>query len=471
MVFSDRAFLFLFLPLAILIIVAAARIRLRFTAILMLSFLFYYYSAGTVIWVLAASIVIAFGFGLLVERVKSSLLVLAATVVLLLPLVYFKYALFASGIVGLDPDSPLGTWLSVALPAGISFFTFQAISYVIDVHRGTIAPDRNLLRFGAYLSFFPQLIAGPIVRYSDVKEDFERDAESVGLFATGVVRFTHGLLKKLLIADNAGRIADACFSLSNDDVTFATAAIGALAYTVQIYFDFSGYSDMAIGLGKMFGIRFPENFKSPYSSRSVTEFWRRWHTTLSYWFRDYLYISLGGNRAGKARTYVNLLLVFLATGIWHGAAWTFLVWGLYHGAFIVVERAVFGSRARRLESEALRYFYLLPVAMVGWIIFRASDFDQAGAFVWALVTPISKDAFVLSPDILAACTPSALLALLLGCLEFFKPGDKAVGVWLEEQMLVREWPVLPFCYAVIGLVIVAIASLSAGFSPFLYFQF
>ncbi|MAP94012.1 MAG: hypothetical protein CMK07_03580 [Ponticaulis sp.] len=471
MVFSDRAFLFLFLPIALAVILLLSKVKLRFISILVLSFLFYFYSAGIIIWVLAACIILSYLAGLWLDRHKSPWILAVSLITLFLPLLFYKYSFFIAKNVGISAESDLGSFLNVALPAGISFFTFQAVSYVVDVYRGEVKADRNLLRYGAYLSFFPQLIAGPIVRYKDVDDDFKADHQSPSRFSEGILRFLHGLMKKLIIADNAGRIADACFGLDNSEVGFLTALIGATAYTIQIYFDFSGYSDMAIGLGKMFGIRFPENFKAPYQSRSITEFWRRWHVTLSNWFRDYLYISLGGNRVAPWRLYVNLMIVFAATGIWHGAAWTFVIWGLYHGAFILLERAVFGNNARRLGSELARYIYLLPVVIVGWIIFRAGSIDQAWTFISALAMPLGEDAFTMPNEIWAALTPSAVLATLVGCLSFIKWTEKPVGVWLEDRMHLAGWKWLCFAYILISMVVVAVASLATNFSPFLYFQF
>lgn len=471
MVFSDRGFLFLFLPVALAVILLMTRLKLRFVSIIVFSLIFYFYSAGIVLWTLVACIGLSYAGGLIVQKWRSPAVLSLILITLFLPLLFYKYAFFFATNLGVPADSELGSFMDVILPAGISFFTFQAVSYVVDVYRGELKADTNLLRYGAYLSFFPQLIAGPIVRYKDVDEDFRANHQSVTRFTEGIVRFVHGLMKKLLIADNAGLIVDACFSVEGDDVTFAVALIGSVAYTIQIYYDFSGYSDMAIGLGKMFGIRFPENFRLPYESRSITEFWRRWHITLSNWFRDYVYISLGGNRVSPARLYINLLIVFVATGIWHGAAWTFVIWGLYHGAFIVIERVIWGNDARRLKHEYMRFIYLLPVVLVGWIIFRADNSAEAWTHISALAQPFAAGAFDLPNEVWAALTPSAMLATLFGCISLVKRSQRPVGVMLEEGVSqpALKWPV--FIYTVFGFVVVAIASLSSNFSPFLYFQF
>lgn len=471
MVFSDRSFVFLFLPIALAAIFLCTKVRLRYLSILTLSVLFYFYSAGELIWVLGFCVILSYIAGILVERFKAPLILGGSIIGLMVPLFFYKYSLFFAASVGVPLDSTAGKFMNVALPAGISFFTFQAVSYVMDVYRGELKADRNLMRYSAYLSFFPQLIAGPIVRYKEVSEDFEKNNQSIDRFTSGILRFVHGLLKKLIVADSAGRIADACFNLGNDEISFAVVILGSIAYTVQIYFDFSGYSDMAIGLGKMFGIKFPENFNSPYESRSITEFWRRWHITLSNWFRDYLYIPLGGNRVDKARLYSNLLIVFLATGVWHGAAWTFVLWGVYHGLFILLERYIWGGQARRLELARYRYIYLLPVVIFGWIIFRSTSMDQVLAFSLALISPLGDGAFNINNTVIAASTPSACLALAIGCLSFFKKSAYPIGVMLEKNLESKRLKWFSYIYILIGLIVVAVASLSSNFSPFLYFQF
>src|SRR5262249_31216673 len=272
---------------------------------------------------------------------------------------------------------------SIELPIGISFFTFQAISYVADIYTGRIVPVRRFIDFLAYHLLFPQLIAGPIVRYVEIEKELYDRRGSLGDFADGLHRCCLGLGKKLILADIMGVVADSVFSLPTNELTTGVAWFGALAYTLQIYFDFSGYSDMAIGLGRMLGFRFPENFNQPYRSQSITEFWRRWHMTLSRWFRDYLYIPLGGNRAGPIRTYANLLIVFVLCGLWHGAAYTFLLWGLFHGALLVIERLAqnrFGWKPTGLGGWALT----LLLVMIGWVLFRAPTAGAAVDFLKAM---------------------------------------------------------------------------------------
>ncbi|MEO1151679.1 MAG: MBOAT family O-acyltransferase [Pseudomonadota bacterium] len=472
MVFSDRTFLFLFLPIALGVLFALRPLRAHIFAIIFLSLIFYYYSSGALVLLLLGVAGLAWAGGLLVNRSQAKPLLAAILIAIFAPLIWFKYAFFFGTVAGIREGSAAYDTLStVILPIGISFYTFQAVSYVVDVWRGDIKPDPNLFRFAAYLCFFPQLIAGPIVRYADVAENFANPQTDVTTFAKGIVRFTHGLAKKVLIADNAGRIADACFALPGEDLGFASAAIGTLAYTIQIYFDFSGYSDMAIGLGLMAGIRFPENFRSPYQARSITEFWRRWHISLSTWFRDYLYIPLGGNRRGVQRTYINLFLVFVATGLWHGAAWVFVIWGLYHGAFLIGERMIWGKTAGERSEVWLRWVYLLPVVAVSWIIFRATSVGQVGHFLNALVQPFAIGAFTLDTHVAGALTPSATLMFLLGCAAFVLRTKKPIGVLIEDKVGTGAMGYAAYGYSAATFAIVSVAALSAGFSPFLYFRF
>ncbi|MEL6506402.1 MAG: MBOAT family O-acyltransferase [Pseudomonadota bacterium] len=472
MVFSDRTFLFLFLPIALGVLFLARKARVYLLSIIILSILFYYYSSGILVTLLIGVSLFAWVAGILVSRYRSKILIFCSVAILFLPLAWFKYAFFAGKIIGLDEDSASYDLLStILLPVGISFYTFQAVSYVIDVWRGTLPADRNIFRFTAYLTFFPQLIAGPIVRYADVATKFANPDTSSDRFVKGIVRFTHGLVKKVLIADTIAPIATACFALSGAELTFATALIGIVAYTLQIYFDFSGYSDMAIGLGLMAGIRFPENFNAPYQARSVTEFWRRWHISLSSWFRDYLYIPLGGNRHGPARTYFNLFIVFLATGLWHGAAWVFIWWGLYHGLFLIGERIIWGKAAGQQSQPLLRWLYLLPVVSIGWLLFRASSMDQVYQFLRALLNPFQASAFTLHPNLIGALAPGAMLIFFVGLLSFVTKPSQPLGVMLERQVDQPNRRLLPYAYTAVSLAAVSVVILSANYSPFLYFRF
>ncbi len=271
----------------------------------------------------------------------------------------------------------------VTLPIGISFFTFQGLSYVLDVYRGQAEPQRNPFHVALYISLFPQLVSGPIVRYTTVAEEILTRRETVSDFSAGAVRFLFGLAKKMLLANQLGLMSDEIFAVRPEFLTVSLTWLGAIAYTGQIYFDFSGYSDMAIGLGHMFGFHFLENFNYPYISRSVTEFWRRWHISLSTWFRDYVYIPLGGNRCSPARHIRNILVVWALTGFWHGAAWTFLAWGLYYALLLLGEKYLWGRALKRLPSF-LRHVYALVLILLGWVIFRAETLSYAGQFIAAM---------------------------------------------------------------------------------------
>ena len=325
MVFSDPIFLFFFLPVSILFL-CWTKGKLFLSLVFLFSLIFYFWGPQFIICVLVFYAI--FNWLISFHCHRKPVLILGLLVNFSI-LFFYKYLGFAA----VNIESSFGVILpasikTIALPIGISFYAFQSASYLVDIYREDVKPSRNPLLFFAYLSFFPQLIAGPIIRYSDVYKDYLIPQRSVDNVYQGSLRFIHGLGKKVILADTCGRIADIAFQLPAEEMTFASAWIGTIAYTLQIYFDFSGYSDMAIGIGLILGIRFKENFDRPYSAATITEFWRRWHISLSSWFRDYLYIPLGGNRGGKLFTYRNLIIVFIVTGVWHGAAWTFILWGM-----------------------------------------------------------------------------------------------------------------------------------------------
>jgi alginate O-acetyltransferase complex protein AlgI len=388
MVFSSVIFLFCFLPLVLAAYFIAPR-RARNGLLLFASLIFYAWGEVFYVGVMLGSIAMNYAFGLWLDPARGGRgerAVLAIAVIANLGLLgWFKYAGFlvenANRLLSGDPGSPLQL-APVHLPLGISFFTFHALSYLIDVHRGVSPPMRNPANMALYIALFPQLIAGPIIRFHDIAASILRRDSRVSDVAAGVRRFIIGLGKKVLIANVMGRAADSIFEIPSAQLTPGLAWLGALSYALQIYFDFSGYSDMAIGLGRVFGFRIRENFEHPYVSRSVTEFWRRWHISLSSWFRDYLYIPLGGNRGGAGRTALNLLIVFLLCGFWHGASWNFIVWGLYHGAFLAIERSFRGRNIR--VWRPVTHAATLLVVLVGWVIFRADTLPQAGAFLAAM---------------------------------------------------------------------------------------
>jgi len=347
--FISPLFLWYFVPVVLLAVLVTPR-GWRNGVVAVASLFFYAAGAGPTTLLLLSSMTVNYLAGMVLEPARSKLgendrkVVLAGVIAInLAALVVWKYA----GFLTEQADNLARLFgggvqvAQVALPIGISFYTFHHISYLVDIHRGERAASRNPVAFIAYIAMFPQLVAGPIVRYREIADQLPQQRfHRLDDFAAGFPRFALGLTKKVIVADQLGPVVATCFDTSPHDMTFAIAWLGAIAYTLQLYFDFSGYSDMAIGLGRMLGFRLPENFARPYSSVTVTEFWRRWHMSLSRWFRDYVYIPLGGNRHGVAKTYRNLGIVFVLTGFWHGANWTFLVWGLYHGALLVIERGL-----------------------------------------------------------------------------------------------------------------------------------
>lgn len=382
MLFSSITFLFYFLPAALLLY-ALTRQRFKNAALLLLSLLFYAWGEPKYVLLMLFSIAQGYVFGLLIEKRRSQraarYFLLASVLISLALLGCFKYADFflesVNAVTGLSLPLP-----RLSLPIGISFYTFQVLSYVIDVYRGDTPAQRSFIDLAAYVSLFPQLIAGPIVRYSDVAGQLQTRAHSRSAAAEGVRRFAAGLSKKVLLANQFGALADICKQTQDASVLFIW--LYAVAFLLQVYFDFSGYSDMAIGLGRIFGFRFPENFNYPYISASITEFWRRWHISLGSWFRDYLYIPLGGSRRGRARQLLNILIVWLATGLWHGAAWTFVLWGLWFALLLVIEKLWLLPVLRR--HAVFAHLYTLFFVTLGFVLFDADSAAQAVSRIGAM---------------------------------------------------------------------------------------
>ena len=475
MVFSSTIFLFVFLPAVIICYYSHQLLptkKLRNAALLFFSYLFYLYGAAGFLMILILSTLADYVLGLLIERkAEHRRLWLSSSLVLNLGLLaYFKYANFFVDevnrfLIGLK-YFPI-EWNDVILPIGISFFTFQKLSYIIDVYRGKSRALENIIDFALYIAMFPQLIAGPIVRFSYIRSQLKKRRESWNDFHHGTVRFCWGLAKKVMIANSCGQITDVIFGLNLELLDTKVAWLGAITYTLQIYFDFSAYSDMAIGMGLMFGFTFPENFNRPYSAVSITEFWRRWHITLSRWFRDYLYIPLGGNRRGTSRTCLNMAVVCVLCGLWHGANWTFLLWGIYHGAFLIIERI---SGLRNLSPEKYkiaRRCGTLLIVMVGWVLFRSENISQALGFLTTMFT-VSDLPF--SYELSRALNYRNVLFLMTALPVFFLPGE----VSLIKLILERKDPIpviagalmilllLPYCAALIA---------GGASSPFIYYRF
>lgn len=374
--------------------------KLKTLFLFLASLFFYAWGENELVLVMLFSCVVDFFAGKIIERGyrKVGLWLSILTNVSLLG--FFKYFNFTFDNLHLLA-STLGykgvffeNLPSIFLPLGISFYTFQTLSYTIDVYRGKVAANRSFIDFAAYVTMFPQLVAGPIVRYADINNQLQKRKHSFSKFYEGVERFIIGLAKKVLIANTFASVADAIFETPMEEVSSPVIWLAVIAYTFQIYFDFSGYSDMAIGLGKMFGFDFLENFNYPYIARNIRDFWRRWHISLSSWFRDYLYISLGGNRKGKIVTYINLFIVFFVTGLWHGASWNFVVWGLFHGVFIVLERMGF-DKVLRFLGRPIQHLYTLLVVMVGWVFFRVEDLNAAKCYLqWMFIEPSQGNTLV-----------------------------------------------------------------------------
>ena len=483
MLFSSPTFLFVFLPIllgAYFLVRRDARNLLLCAA----SLFFYCWGEGGYVSILLVCIAFNYGMGLWLDRASGTrasgpLLALAVAGNLAL-LVAFKYANFL-----VDNVNP---WLTemglhpfalapVHLPLGISFFTFQALSYVIDVHRRAAPVQKNPLKFALYKTLFPQLIAGPIVRYRDVAGELSKRTVRAEDFAWGVKRFIVGLSKKMLLANTLAVAADGVFSIRAAGLTPALAWLGIVCYTLQIYFDFSGYSDMAIGLGRMFGFHFLENFRYPYVAASLTDFWRRWHISLSSWFRDYLYVPLGGNRAGRWRTYLNLAVVFALCGLWHGASWNFLLWGLFHGGFLVAERMGLGKLLEK-SWRPVRHAYLLFVVMSGWVFFRAAALSYAWAFLLTMVG-LRAGGESVAPYLnmeLALALPVAVLAAtpLLPLLASACRRQMESGAWphpLAAPLVRGAWTFAEVA-GCMGLLVASSALLAAGtYNPFIYFRF
>lgn len=472
MVFSSLLFLFLFLP-AVLAAYYTVPSRFRNVVLLVFSYIFYLWGAGEFLALLVLSTLADYVLGLLIDGAPKSrgrLLVAGSVVFNLSLLAYFKYSNFfvaklnvAGSVFGWE-SLP---WSAVVLPLGISFFTFHKITYVVDVYRGAKRALPNVVDFALYLALFPQLVAGPIVRFHEIADQLLSRVETVEQFRRGALRFAWGLAKKVLVANACGEIADAVFAVDPGGLGTVTAWLGVAAYTAQIYFDFSGYTDMALGLGLMFGFRLPENFNRPYSATSITDFWRRWHMSLTRFFRDYVYIPLGGNRRGDARTYCNLMLVFVLCGFWHGAAWTFLVWGLYHGAWLIVERITGIGRSEATTWLVARRVFTLGLVMIGWVFFRSATLGDAGQMLWAMFVPTNLP-LPWTVEVALNGRNSAMLAIAAAVVVLPRhfSGAQLImtptsGMWSAVRVLILA--------LIIAYTVGALAS--ETYNPFLYFRF
>ncbi len=476
MVFASPLFLFLFLPLTLAAYFVVPR-RGRNAVLLVASLAFYAWGEAPYVALVLASVLFNWWMGMRIAaaaqpRARGRRLAVAVAGNLG-TLAVFKYANFAAANVNaIAPVFGIGplAWAAIPLPLGISFFTFHAISYVVDVYKRNAEAQRSISAFALYILLFPQLIAGPIIRWRDIAAQLVAREARLADIAYGIRRLVIGLGKKTLIANTLGRTADAVFALPPAELSAPLAWLGLACYTLQIYFDFSGYSDMAIGLMRMFGFRILENFNYPYVARSIREFWRRWHISLSNWFRDYLYLPLGGNRHGAWRAYRNLAIVFLLCGLWHGASWPFVLWGAWHGVFLVAERA--GLERALARSQVLAHVYALLAVMGGWVLFRSDTLAHAVGYYRALCG-LNPAPAALHP--LAQHLDGLLVAALVAGTIFATPLARRIGAWRDRVAAPggRGAPVLAIDGAWLAAVFVASAArLAAGtYNPFIYFRF
>ncbi|HKP03522.1 MAG TPA: MBOAT family protein [Chthoniobacterales bacterium] len=470
MLFNSPEFVFAFLP-AFLLLYFVSPGRSKNAILFFASLFFYFTTSGELTAVLALSVIFNYYLALSINKLsgrRRTLLLWIGVAINIAPLLYYKYSRFFLATLA-DIFSALGSKAALPevnpiLPIGISFFTFQAISYIADVYMARVKPARNLIDFGMYHSCFPQLIAGPIVRYEEIESQVHLRKIRLDDIYNGVCQFCFGLGKKVVFADNMGFIADRVFKVAPNALDTPEAWLGVAAYTLQIYFDFSGYSDMAIGLGRVLGFWYPENFDQPYRSHSVTEFWRRWHMTLSRWFKDYVYIPLGGNRGGTARTLFNLFAVFFLCGLWHGAAYTFVVWGLYHGGLLVAERLAKSWVKLAIPSWAGRIYTLLAI-MVGWVFFRSEGLTAATAYLRAMFT--FRDMKIATPLIVSTMTADKVTYFILAVSFCFIPYRSLTGFRASRYF----FPPLAAMASLVVVVLAIIVMSVNGFNPFIYFRF
>ncbi len=466
MVFSSTIFLCVYLPLVLLGYYICPK-KGRNLFLLIVSLVFYAWGEPKYVFLMIFSILVNYIFGRLMDknrgRQKRMKLLLVLSVVIDLGLLsVFKYTDFiitnVNAIFGSSFDL-----LKIALPIGISFYTFQAMSYTIDVYRNDVRVQKNLIDFGMYITMFPQLIAGPIVRYADVQDQLAERSVTTADFSEGVMRFVVGLGKKVLLANQMGAVWSEIYALGGD-VSALMAWTGAIAYTFQIYFDFSGYSDMAIGLGRMFGFKFPENFRYPYQSVSITDFWRRWHITLSTWFKEYLYIPLGGNRCGLARQALNLLIVWSLTGFWHGAGWNFVMWGLYYFVILFIEK-LFLLKALDKLPKLFRHVYALLLIVIGWVIFAS---DDVGVLLPYLGSMFGANGAVGGMDVYTLFTKAVLLIICcVASTELPKRLFLSATGAMNEKAAFTIKSVMTIALLALSMILL----IGDSYNPFLYFRF
>lgn len=474
MVFSSLVFLCIFLPVTFLLYCLIPSMKIRNGLLILVSLIFYAYGEPVYVLLILGSTVFNYIFGLLLgddhktSSYKKTVLVCAVILNLAL-LGVFKYADMILNTIGLKP-------LGLALPIGISFYTFQAMSYVIDIYRGKVKAQKKYFKVLLYISFFPQLIAGPIVKYYDIEKQISNRVLDGEEIAKGLRRFIIGLSKKVLISNVVAVAADAIFSLNTSQLNVCSAWIGGIAYMLQIYYDFSGYSDMAIGLGHMFGFTFQENFKHPYGAVSIQDFWRKWHISLSTWFKEYLYIPLGGNRKGRIRTWINRWIVFFFTGLWHGANWTFVLWGLYHGFFLFIEDLIVKKNSEKKTvtkkiTGFLGHIYVLLVVCVGFVMFRADTVSYGIGMIGKMFAGFDFGASYMNLA-LQQCTPLFIFIVIVAVIGQF-PWLNKIREYLHKNHIgmYKVMDGISYMIAVILLVLCMLSLSSGTYNPFIYFRF
>lgn len=466
MIFSSLIFISVFLPVVFLMYHLVPSMKYKNMFLIIASLLFYAYGEPVYVILMLASTVCNYFFGYMLGKKRRKELLIAAVVVNLVFLAVFKYmnmiVLTIGRVSGINMPA-----VDIKLPIGISFYTFQAMSYVIDVYRGTVNAQKSYWKVLLYVSFFPQLIAGPIVKYHDIESQISERTVDAGRIALGLRRFIVGLSKKVLISNVMAAAADSIFSLELSQVNICAAWIGAVSYMLQIYYDFSGYSDMAVGLGHMFGFTFMENFRHPYCSATIQEFWRRWHISLSAWFKEYLYIPLGGNRKGTVRTRINKMIVFFSTGLWHGANWTFVVWGLYHGIFLLLEDIVPFKKL----PKWIGHLYTLLVVCVGFVLFRADTISQGMGMIARMFAGWEFETVYMSAA-LEPRTPLFIFVIVIGIICAVPWKEKLIVRFPNVSRIVLDRSTSVSYFGAGILLVLCMLNLSGGtYNPFIYFRF
>lgn len=468
MVFSSVTFLFIFLPIVFILYTLLPNLTLKNSLLIIASLIFYAFGEPVYVFLLIFSALVNYIFGLNITGYnKKAKIILALAVIYNIGMLgIFKYSNFIIDTINDLTGLTIGN-VNITLPIGISFFTFQALSYVIDVYRNNEIKQKNFSKVLLYIFFFPQLIAGPIVKYHDIEKEINERKQTIEGASSGIRRFIYGLAKKVLIANTVGYIADSIYAMNLSDINWLVAWVGAVTYTLQIYYDFSGYSDMALGLGKMFGFHFKENFLYPYGAKSIKEFWRKWHISLSTWFKEYLYIPLGGNRKGKIRTIINKTIVFFTTGLWHGANWTFVLWGLFHGLFSSLEDLKIIPTHKKWWKY-IGHIYTLLVVTVAFVIFRSDTITQAFTMIQAMFIKFGSlnyaDVMVLVKNL----TAYSIFIIILAIIFAFPIKDK-IADKMENKKEVLE--VGSYFVSIVLLALCIISLASSTFNPFIYFRF